>query len=439
MKKFVLAGLWLVLASLLMVSGLSAFAFPDQAHTQTGWCIGETGCGHGRQEPRVFALNPDVLASNRRALRHDAALQASLKQLTRQADGMLNAQTVSVTEKTQLPPGETDIHNYVSLALYWWPNPNTPDGLPYIRKDGLVNPQAVCAPGPNCQYPDKYLFQSVLEPDVSTLSLAYYFTGDERYAARAADFLRVWFLDSATAMNPNADHGQMTLGISSGNAQGIIDLRGMMQIVDAIGLLEGSRAWTRADQLGMQQWFSQYLNWLLTSPIGQEEGSASNNHGTWYDAQAVSFALFTGQNDLARSILQAAGNKHFDAAHLLADGEQPLELARTRPWHYSVFNLQAFGLLAMLGQNSGVNLWSFKNALGAGLQTALQFVLPAALDPASWTYQEVVPLAPGDLVEPLYQAAIGYHSSAYLDAARTIQGSSAQTSLYNLLYGIGCA
>ena len=376
------------------------------------------------QAPHVFLLNAAILQNTKRAITRDPILQASLKQLEAQANALLTAQTVSVTEKTQIPIGGT-LHDYYSLAPYWWPNPDTANHLPYVQRDGQVNPEINTIP-------DKANLNKMVD-SVQTLALAYYFAGNKSYAAKAADFLRTWFLDSATAMNPNMNYAQAIKGIRNGGPEGIIEARGFAEVVDAIGLIQPSPAWKAQDQRNMQNWFSQYLTWLRTSSLGQQEAAAANNHSTWYDMQAAAIALFANQTSIAQSILQASGSKHVDG-HILADGSQPQELTRTLSWHYSVFNLQALFGLASLGDNVKVDLWDYKNPQGPGLQTALNYVLPAALG-KPWPHQQITALKPSELVGVLYQAAAHYHQTAYRQAIRSIEGSSANNDVDNLLYG----
>src|SRR5256885_11547526 len=164
---------------------------------------------------------------------------------------------------------------------------------------------------------------------VTTLALAYSFTDDEKSARRAALLLRAWFLDPATRMNPHLRYGQRIPGVTEGRAAGIIETRGLVGVVDAIGMLERSPSWTAADDRGMAQWFSAYLGWLRSSPIGKQERNAHNNHGTWYDAQVASLALFTGDTGLARSTLATAGTRRI-ASQVTRSEEHTSELARTR-------------------------------------------------------------------------------------------------------------
>src|SRR5581483_11793342 len=184
--------------------------------------------------PRIFLLESNTLQTKKQMLSHESSLQAALQQLIQQADALLHARLVSVVEKIQLPESG-DIHDYLSLAPYWWPDPTKPDGLPYIHRDGQTNPQAA-------EIPDKPNFQSMM-PNVKTLALAYYFTDNETYAAKAIDILRAWFLNRDTAMNPNLNHAQMVRGRDTGRAAGIIDARALSTVVDSIGLIQRFHQW----------------------------------------------------------------------------------------------------------------------------------------------------------------------------------------------------
>src|SRR5208283_4124843 len=148
---------------------------------------------------------------------------------------------------------------------------------------------------------------------------------------------------------------------------------------DAAGLLAGSAAWTKKDNDALKVWLTTYLDWLLTSKNGLDEASAKNNHGTWYDVQAVRLALTVDRTDLARQIAEAAGQKRI-AVQIEPDGRQPLELARTAAFGYSRFNLEALFMLATLGEHVGVDLWHYQLPDGRGLTKALDFLLPYVVD-----------------------------------------------------------
>jgi hypothetical protein len=181
--------------------------------------------------------------------------------------------------------------------------------------------------------------------------------------------------------------------------------------VDAVGLLEGSKAWTEADGRSLQDWFSRFLQWMQESKNGREEAAARNNHGTYYDAQVVSFALFVGKTDVAARVLQDARLKRV-AAQIEPDGRQPLELERTNGWSYSVMNLEGLMTLARLGEHAGVDLWRYQTADGRGIRKALDHLVPFALGEKKWAHQQIGPWDPQALY-PLVRLAARRFPDAY--------------------------
>ncbi|HEU5396805.1 MAG TPA: alginate lyase family protein, partial [Verrucomicrobiae bacterium] len=326
-----------------------------------------------------------------------------LASLERHARADLKVKPYTVTDKTVVPPSG-DKHDYMSQAPYFWPDPKTPTGLPYIRRDGERNPEIKRIPnhGDILTMPEK----------VKTLALAYYFTGNETYAAKAAQLLRVWFLDPATRMNPNFEFAQAVPGVNNGRGTGLIESRALVDVVDGVGLLAGSKSWTAADDAGLKQWFGQFLQWMQTSKNGRAEAAAKNNHGTYYDIQVVSYALFLGQTNYARQVLLDARQKRI-AVQIEPDGRQPLELVRTKAWSYSVANLTGLMSLATLGDDVGVDLWNYQTVDGRGIRKALDYLVPFALGQKKWPYQQLGKWPPQALDPLMTQAAIHYHDPAY--------------------------
>ena len=223
---------------------------------------------------------------------------AILAAVRAEADQALAAGPFSVIDKDQTPPSG-DKHDYMSLAPYWWPDPAKPNGLPYIRHDGEINPERY-----KCTDDAEF---NKLQAAVHALGLGYYFTGNEQYAAHAALLLRAWFLAPATRMNPNLNYAQAVLGVNTVRGTGLIDDRDLPRLLDGVALLSGSASLAAEDRRGLRNWFSAYLDWLLNSANGRDETAAKNNHGSWMDQQVAGIALYLGDSNLARKLAEPPG------------------------------------------------------------------------------------------------------------------------------------
>lgn len=370
-------------------------------------------------------MNTSCLAVTLAALAAgDPALQPALDQLLRDAEAALAKGPFSVMDKARVPPSG-DKHDYVSLGTYWWPDPAKPDGLPYIRRDGERNPETH---GPACDH-DRLIG---LCGAVETLALAYRLTGKTHYAERAALLLRAWFLDPATRMNPNLNFGQGIPGRCEGRGIGIIDTMALIVIPEAEAQLAASPAWSAADRAGLRAWFKNYLQWLQTSPHGIEESKTSNNHATWYDAQVASFALFTGDTNLARKTIADSLARRIDN-QIKPDGSQPHELSRTRAFTYSAMNLRGMFTLARLGEQAGVDVWHHPDARQPALRRALDFLAPYADAAKPWPYPEIGASNRIVLLPLLREAARVYANSAYEELLRKLPADEVARNRVQLL------
>lgn len=361
--------------------------------------------------PTVFGLPPKVLAQAKaRVEAGDKDIQPAFRKLIQDADKALKLQPTSVMDKTK-PGASGDKHDYFSTAPYFWPDPAKPDGLPYIRRDGYKNPEA------HNEMSDSPRLAK-MGSTVHTLALAYYFTAKEDYAEHAARLIRVWFLDPDTKMNPNFNQAQAVPGKSTGRASGMIESRNLCSVMDAIGLLAGSKHWSKSDQESIQKWMADFLQWARTSKIGKAEQAAKNNHGSFYDMQTAHMALFTGQKDLARSIIESAKTNRI-ARQFKPDGSQPLELAREDSFAYSRFNLQALFDLAVLGDYVGIDVWRYESTEGASIRKGLDFLLPYVEDAhKEWPYEKTKQTN-RDLQALLRQAWFVYRDELYLKALQS--------------------
>ncbi|HEV7511648.1 MAG TPA: alginate lyase family protein [Candidatus Acidoferrum sp.] len=381
-----------VVMVLLMTMAISAAAGVKAQETSSGTM------------PAVFLLDAKQLQVNRRRIHDgDRTVSAAWAKLEGDAQKAMSSGPFSVVRKGATAPSG-DKHDYLSQAPYYWPNPKTANGLPYVSRDGERNPEIN-------QITDHHSLDQ-LESSVETLALAYYFKGDEAYAAKAVLLLRAFFLDSATRMNPNLQYAQFIPGVNTGRGIGLIETRGLTSVVDAIGLLAGSKALTENDRRGLQGWFGKFLQWMLESKNGHDEAAAKNNHGSYYDVQVASFALFVGKRELAVQVLQDAREKRI-AAQVEPDGRQPLELARTKAWSYSLMNLDGLMSLATLGERTGVDLWNFQTSDGRGVRKALEFLMPAALGEQKWQYPEIGGVKPETLFPLMRRAAAVYRDKQY--------------------------
>lgn len=373
----------------------------------------------------LVSCTPSVGATfSPRPDRANSTSQPAYDALMRSANSALTGEPPSVTQKHRIPPSG-DKHDFMSLGTYWWPDTTKPGGLPYVRHDGLVNPET------RVDFDDAR-FQSMFDA-VQALALAHYFTGDAKYSRRAATLLHAWFVDPATRMNPNLQYAQAIPGVTDGRGIGIIDTRNISRLLDAIQLLAKSSALTDSDYSSIVAWSRSYLAWLLESKNGKEEQAAVNNHGTWYDVQVVSLALFTGDTALARRILVNETTPRI-GVQIRPDGSQPLELERTRPIHYSAFNLDAYTQLAEMGRRVGVDLWTYEAPSGGSLRKALLFLAPYAEPSTKWEKPDVTPVPAEEFAAPYRRAELSIPDSRFAAALATLSRRALDDSRDLLFY-----
>src|SRR5476649_1859036 len=327
----------------------------------------------------AFLNTAQMAAVRQQLLQHRAAppTAEAYRHLLDAADAALKKPDLSVTDKGMTPSGGSK-HDYLSLSAYWWPDDSKTDGLPWIRKDGRVNPASK-----NDQSDGVRLAEFTAR--VQNLTLAWYFSGEQKYADKAASLLRTWFITPQTRMNPNLNFAQGVPGIAPGRNAGVLDGRYFStRIVDSLALLAGNPAWSDRDEQQMHTWLQGYLQWLQTSRSAEKEGRTANNHGNWYVTQVAGIAWYLGDKMTLRDMAKLM-EKKLDA-QLKPDGTQPAELARTRSFHYSYFNLQAISLMAVLGQKNGIDLWHYQTPQGGSLVKSLDFMARFTDDAVPWPY-----------------------------------------------------
>lgn len=375
--------------------------------------------------PAVFSLDAKALDRTKTKIANkNPEVIDAYKQLIKDADKKaLTFGPVTVMEKTATPPSG-DRHDYMSLAPYFWPDPAKPDGLPYIRKDGQTNPEVK-------DYPDKDNMPKLCE-FVYTLGLSYYFSEENQYAEHAAKLLRVWFLDTATRMNPNLNFGQAIKGVNGGRGAGLIDTRHWIKLIDGIGLIKSSKFWKESDQKGMQKWFAEFLNWMQTSKNGTDELKTKNNHGAWYDAQRLSIALFIDSSELAKKIVLNAADrldKQMDD-----DGLFPAEMERTISLHYTSFVMNAFFTIAHMAEKIGFDFWKYTSPTGKSLKKAFDKMKPYFIGDKEWEGQQIKEFDKEDAYPLLLDASEHFKCKDCVQAVKKLADDKAPRLRINLLY-----
>ena len=313
-------------------------------------------CAAALPAARLFAAESfDILAIER-------------PRVLRGAANYLKEAPVTITASSS-PRSAGGKHDYFSEGDYWWPDPKNPGG-PYIQRDGMSNPD---------NFNDHRLALIRLSLIVPSMAAAYVLTRDRKYADHAAHHLRAWFIDEATRMNPNLQYAQAIHGRFTGRGTGIIDTLHLVEVARAVPRLD----LPARDVDGVKTWFTEYSEWMTTSANGVAERDAKNNHGTCWVTQVAAFARLTGNADLTeycRNRFKTVLIPNQEAP----DGSFPLELARTKPYGYSLFNLDAMAILAQTLTNAQDNLWTWQLPDGRGMARAVAYMYPYIADKSKW-------------------------------------------------------
>ena len=302
------------------------------------------------------------------AIDHDRILRQARAALAR------DVVTLSAFPARRSPGGPND---YYSEGDYWWPDPAHPGG-PYIRRDGLSNPD---------KFDDHRLALIRLSLDMPALTAAWRLTGDAVFGQKAAAHLRAWFVTPATRMTPNLEHAQAIIGVNTGRGIGIIDTLHLVEVARAFERLgkADENLFPAADRAAVTQWFDAYFTWLTSSANGLDEKSQANNHGTAWWLQATMFARVSGHTAFAVDAAQAM-RETIIPKQVAPDGSLPLELARTKPYAYCLFDLEVMTALCHLLAEAGRSVWRFETADGRGVARAEAFMFPYIKDKARWPF-----------------------------------------------------
>jgi hypothetical protein len=318
--------------------------------------------------------------------------------------------TVTASRSPRSAGGPND---FFSEGDYWWPDPKNPEG-PYIRRDGMTNP---------ANFVDHRNAMMRLSVEAPALAAAWKLTKQRRYADHAAAHLRAWFLDPGTLMTPHLEYAQAIKGRSTGRGTGIIDTIHLVEVARAVSVVAAAGALKPNEATGVKQWFAEYTEWMCTSKNGIDERDAKNNHSTCWAMQVAAFASLTGDTKRMAECAERF-RRVLLPAQIAPDGSQPLEVSRTKPYGYCLFNLEAFATLCQLLPQH--DLWNFQTADGRGVRQAIDYMFPFIADKQKWKH-------PPDVMYfnewPMRQNALlfgglAYRRDDYLDVWKRLPASS---------------
>ena len=321
------------------------------------------------------------------------------------AERYLSEAPVTVTASSS-PRSAGGRHDYFSEADYWWPDPQDPGG-PYVQRDGLSNPE---------NFDGHRQAMRRLSLQVPALAAAWRLTGEARYAQHAARHLRAWFVDEATRMSPHLRYAQAIHGRVTGRGVGIIDTLHLVEVARAVEALETAPGLAPAERAAVRGWFADYVAWMTTHEHGIAEREMRNNHATCWVLQVAAFARLAGRDDLVRDCRQRFKTVLLPG-QMAVDGSFPQELRRTKPYAYSLFNLEAMAGIAQLTGTRTDDLWRFELPDGRGLRRGLAFMAPFIRDRRLWPHPKDVMY---DAEWPMRQASLLFgglalHEPAYLE------------------------
>ncbi len=325
----------------------------------------------------IFILIPILgICSDRRINRQTIKLLRT--EIIVRADKVLYEKPVTVTAFV-CDRSAGGIHDFYSEGDYWWPDPQNPDG-PYIQRDGMSNP---------ANFTDHRKMMIRLSQIVGQLASAYKITGDEKYVRQAFIHLKAWFADTSTRMNPSLLYAQAIKGRFTGRGTGIIDTIHFIEVAQSILVMEKAKCVDKQLLSAIKSWFSEYIEWLMTHRYSIDEMNAKNNHATCWVMQVAEFARLTGDE----KIVEFCRQRYRDIIlpdQMASDGSFPQELRRTKPYGYSLFNLDAMTMVCLILSDKNNDLMNYQTADGRSLRKGIEFLYPFVADKTKWTYSKDV-------------------------------------------------
>ncbi len=333
------------------------------------------------------------------------------QRILKAANAALGIEPLTIT-KFRAKLSEGGPNDFYSNGDYWWPDPKKPDGLPYIERDGESNPG---------NFSQHRLVMRELRDAVAALAAAYKVTSDDRYVTKAVELLRVFFLDPQTRMNPNLKYAQAIPGKTPGRGIGIIDALHLIEVPVAIQAMRQSPAFPPEALAGLKQWFDELAEWMVTSKNGREEAATKNNHTVAFHLQLAVYAGFTG-DEAKLAECRRQFKEVFVPNQMAVDGSFPAELKRTKPYGYSIFQLDNMTTLCQVLSSDRDDLWTFEMADGRGIRKAMTYLYPFLVDKSKWPLKpDVQAWADWPSRQPsLLFAGLALDQQPYLDLWRSL-------------------
>jgi hypothetical protein len=320
----------------------------------------------------VLIINPVKAADNSKLSQQ--VIKNIEQETILQADKMLSEKPVTVTASS-CKRSAGGLHDFYSEGDYWWPDPSNP-AAPYIQKDGQSNPD---------NFSDHRLAMIRLSDITATETSAWLLTGKQKYADKAMEHLNAWFADSLTRMNPNMLYAQAIWGRFTGRGIGLIDAYHLVEVAQSAKILIDKKAIPATEAVKIKIWFSQFLGWMTTHSYGIDEMNAKNNHGTCWVATASSMAVLVGDETVKKMCMERFKNVLLPS-QMAADGSFPLEIKRTKPFGYSLFNIDAFCNVARILSTPTDNLFAYTTPDGKSLKKGLEYIFPFIADKTKWPF-----------------------------------------------------
>ena len=290
------------------------------------------------------------------------------------AESFLSEKPVTVTA-AHSERSAGSLHDFYSEGDYWWPDPENPEA-PYIQKDGQSNPG---------NFSDHRLAMVRLSEITATLTSAWLLTNDQKYAEKVIEHLNAWFVDTTTMMNPDMLYAQAIKGRFTGRSIGLIDAYHLVEVAQSVRVLTEKGGIPAEQSAKIKNWFSQFLTWMTTHEYGIKEMNAENNHGTCWAATTASMAVLVDNQEIIKQCTDRFKNILLPN-QMGVDGSFPRELKRTKPYGYSLFNIDAFCNVAQILSTSENNLWEFETPDGKSLKKGMEYIYPFIADKTLWPF-----------------------------------------------------